>query len=711
MRTPRMLLLGFAVITACSEANKSSVTYTNNGPIETPVAVASVVVSLSASSVQIGGSVQATAVLKDASGSTLTGPTVSWSSSNAAVATVNSTGRVTALGPGSASIIATSEGVTGSADVGVIVSPPAPVASVSVSLGSSSLNVGQTTQATAVLKDGSGNVLTGRTIGWSSLNTAVATVTSAGVVTAVSAGSATIVATSEGVSGQATVGIVAAGPASVASVTVSLTGSLGVGQTTQATAVLKDASGNVLTGRAISWSSSNTAVATVNGSGVVTAVSIGSSNIVATSEGVTGQATVAVVAVPPPPVASVSVSLGSGSLTIGQTTQATAVLKDANGNVLSGRTITWTSSNTAVATVNSTGVVTATGAGSANIVATSEGVTGQASLTVTLAPVASVSVALGAGSLAVGQTTQATAVLKDAIGNVLTGRTISWSSSNMAVATVNNTGVVTAVGTGSASIVATSEGVTGQASLTVTVVPVASVSVSLASGSLTVGLTTQATAVLKDTGGNVLTGRTVTWASSNTAVATVNSTGVVTAMGAGSANIVATSGGVSGQASLTVTLVTVASVSVSLGSGSLTVGQTTQATAVLKDATGNVLTGRTITWSSSNSAVATVNSSGLVTAVGAGSANIVATSGGITGQASLSVTLAAVATVSVSLGTSNLIVGQTTQATAVLKDASGNVLTGRTITWASTNTVVATVSATGSVTAVATGNAGVTATA
>jgi hypothetical protein len=100
-----------------------------------------------------------------------------------------------------------------------------------------------------------------------------------------------------------------------------------------------------------------------------------------------------------------------------------------------------------------------------------------------------------------------------------------------------------------------------------------------------------------------------------------------------------------------------------------------------------------------------------VTAVGAGSANIVATSGGITGQASLSVTLAAVATVSVSLGTSNLIVGQTTQATAVLKDASGNVLTGRTITWASTNTVVATVSATGSVTAVATGNAGVTATA
>src|SRR5438067_3796787 len=163
MRTAPLLMLGLAVITACSEANKSSVTYTNNGPIENPVAVASIVVSLSASTVQVGASVQATAVLKDASGNTVTGPTVSWSSSNAAVATVNSTGRVTALGPGSASIVATIEAVTASANLGVVAAPPVPVASVTVSLGASSVNIGQTTQATAVLKDASGNILTGRT--------------------------------------------------------------------------------------------------------------------------------------------------------------------------------------------------------------------------------------------------------------------------------------------------------------------------------------------------------------------------------------------------------------------------------------------------------------------------------------------------------------------------------------------------------------------
>jgi len=705
MRTAPLLMLGLAVVTACSETSKSTVTYTNNGPVETPVTVASVVVSLTASTLQIGASAQASAVLKDASGNTVSGPSVSWSSSDAAVATVNSSGLVKAIGAGSANIVASSDGVTGSANIGVAAAPPVPVASVTVSLGSSSVAVGQTTQATAVLKDASGNLLTGRTITWSSLNTSVATVNNAGVVTAVSAGSAAIVATSEGIAGQTTINV---GPVPVASVTVSLANSLGVGQTTQATAVLRDASGNVLTGRTITWSSSNTAVATVNGTGLVTAAGLGNANIIATSEASTGQATVTVVAAPPPPVASVTVSLGASSVYVGQTTQATVVLKDAGGNVLTGRTVTWTSSNTGAATVSSSGLVTAVGAGGANIVATSEGVTGQSTVTVALAPVASVSVSLGSGSLTVGQTTLATPVLKDAGGNVLTGRTVTWTSSNSAAATVNASGVVTAVGAGSESIVATSEGVTGQASVTVTLPPVASVSVSLGSSSLAVGQTTQGSVILKDASGNVLSGRTVTWTSSNSAVATVSSSGLVTAAGAGSANIVATSEGVTGQASVTVT-VPVATVSVSLGSGSLTVGQTTQASAVLKDAGGNVLTGRTITWTSSNTAVATVNSSGLVAAVGAGSANIVATSGGVTGQASLTVTLAPVATVSVSLGSSALVVGQTTQATAVLKDASGNVLTGRTISWASTNPAVVTVSTTGFVSAVAAGTASVSA--
>ncbi|HKW09356.1 MAG TPA: Ig-like domain-containing protein, partial [Gemmatimonadaceae bacterium] len=138
-------------------------------------------------------------------------------------------------------------------------------------------------------------------------------------------------------------------------------------------------------------------------------------------------------------------------------------------------------------------------------------------------------------------------------GNVLTGRTITWSSANTAVATVDGSGLVHAVGAGNVNIVATAEGINGSASLAVTPIPVASVTVSLASSSVNVGQTTQATAVTRDANGNVLSGRSISWASSNTNIASVSSSGLVTARAAGSASITATSEGKSGSATLTAT--------------------------------------------------------------------------------------------------------------------------------------------------------------
>jgi uncharacterized protein YjdB len=170
----------------------------------------------------------------------------------------------------------------------------------------------------------------------------------------------------------------------------------------------------------------------------------------------------------PTPVASVTVTLDSTTLFIDQTTRGSALVKDANGSVLTGRAVTWSSSDTAVATVDaSTGLVTAVGVGAASIAAKSEGKSGSASLAVSLVPVSSVTVTLGSSSVNIGQTTLASAVAKDASGNVLAGRTITWSSSNPAVATVNaSSGLVTAVMVGMASITAASEGKTGFATVT-----------------------------------------------------------------------------------------------------------------------------------------------------------------------------------------------------------------------------------------------------
>lgn len=174
-------------------------------------------------------------------------------------------------------------------------------------------------------------------------------------------------------------------------------------------------------------------------------------------------------------VASISVALSAASATVGQTVTASALVLDATGSPMN-RSVSWTSSNNAVATVSSAGTVTALAAGTAQISASTANVSGNATFTVTAVnpgptPVASVSVALSASTTTVGQSVQATATARDASNNVLSGRVLAWLSSNTAVATVSAAGVVTAVAAGSTQITATSEGITGNAALTVAAAP------------------------------------------------------------------------------------------------------------------------------------------------------------------------------------------------------------------------------------------------
>lgn len=418
---------------------------------------------------------------------------------------------------------------------------------------------------------------------------------------------------------------------------------------------------------------------------------------------------------PPPPaaVASVTVSLASAGLVPGGTTQASALLRSSAGATLTGRTITWNSSATGVATVSTTGLVTAVSEGSATITATSEGQSGGAQLTVAPPPVATVTVTLSAGTVTAGSTPQATAVLRDAGGAELAGRTVTWSSSEVGVATVvPGTGAITAVAPGTTTITATSEGRNGTAVLTVTAVPVATVTVSLSAGTVATGSTPQATAVLRDAAGGVLTGRTITWSSSEVGVATVvPGTGAITAVAPGTTTITATSEGQSGAAVLTVTAAPVATVTVTLSASSVAAGSAAQASAVLRDAGGAVLTGRTVTWSSSQVAVATVvPGTGAVTAVAPGTTIITATSEGQSGTSVLTVTAAPVAAITFPADSIGLAFRASSQLVPTLRDAAGNVLTGRTITWQTSDATLASVSAAGLVRSLLPGTVTVTAT-
>ncbi|HVH10525.1 MAG TPA: Ig-like domain-containing protein [Gemmatimonadales bacterium] len=256
------------------------------------------------------------------------------------------------------------------------------------------------------------------------------------------------------------------------------------------------------------------------------------------------------------PVASVVVTPPSASILIGATLQLTATPEDSSGNALTGRVLTWATSDAAVATVSGTGLVMAKVAGAATITASTEGKTGTAAITVVTVPVASVIVSPATANLFVGSTLQLAATTKDSVGNVLTGRVVTWTSLSPSLATVGGTGLVTGVAAGSATITATAEGKTATAVITVATVPVASVTVSPTTASVAVGATVQLAATTKDSAGNVLTGRVITWTSSNPALATVSGTGLVTGVGAGSDIITATSEGKAGTAAVTVTAVT-----------------------------------------------------------------------------------------------------------------------------------------------------------
>jgi hypothetical protein len=359
----------------------------------------------------------------------------------------------------------------------------------------------------------------------------------------------------------------------------------------------------------------------------------------------------------------------------GQTAQYTAFAQEQMGsgptttaNVTNS--VTWSTSNPNIATINSSGLATAVGAGYAEITAVaSDGAVASSDLTVestgtTTQSTPSITILPStAAETFVGETTQFTATGNlTGIGNSqdLTSQ-VQWLSSNAQVATVNSFGLVTAgANSGTTTIIAEYGGLTASATVSVTIsgtgttTGVPSLTVTPGSSSETfAGETTQflATGNLTGNGGLQNLTNQVTWFSSNQQVAGISATGLATAVGAGTTTIVAIAptSGLNASASLTVTIS-------STGTGTPTLvitpnsetetftGETTQFFA-----TGN-LTGvgssqnltDQVTWSSSNAQVATIVASGatagLATATGYGSTLITAQSGAVSTTAILTVT-------------------------------------------------------------------------
>ena len=557
------VFIGGLMIAGCGGKDSPTGSTVTPPPPPPPPTVASIVVNPSSASMVVGGTQRFTASARASDGSTISGVNITWTSSNTAVVTINASGLATAVSAGTAMIRATGNGIS-SAQVTITVTVPA-VARVTVSPSSAQeMTVGDTLSFTATARAANGTERDDVSITWTSSDTGVVSITSAGVATAVSAGMVTVRAMADGVSSSpVTITVVEPPPPPpmVATITVSPTDpSIEEGQTQQFEAMAMTDDGMAIPDAMITWMSSDDGVATIDADGLATGVNGGVTTITAIADGVSGTTMLTVTEPPPPPppvVATVSVSPPMASIEEGGMQQFEAMAMTEDGMVIADAMFTWMSSNEGVAMIDAGGLATGVSAGEVTITATADDIPGTATLTVKEPPpmVATVTVTPPMAEVEEGQTQRFIAVAADADGMLIQGAPISWTSSDENVATVSSTGLATGVGPGEATITASSDGVSGEATLTVTEAPpvLAKIEVTPPMVEIEEGQTEQFTARGLTSDNEEISDLSYTWSSSNINVATVDADGLATAVNAGTAMIRAMAEGITGTASLTVT--------------------------------------------------------------------------------------------------------------------------------------------------------------
>jgi len=715
-------LAGAGVIgIACSSSNG-----TVSGPAAT---LRSIAVSPANDTLVVGASQAFTARPLDANNNLVSGVSLSWASSNTAIVTITQTGLATGVAAGTAQIAASAYGINGLATVTVV---QLPVASVVVAPSSVTTRIGATTQLTDTTKSASGAVITGRPVTWASDNTNVASVDQTGLVTARAVGTAHASATIPASPGQPQV----SGQSTITVALIPLAGlivtpnhqTLFVGQTTEIAAIALDSAGNQLTGRTVTWQTLTPNITTVAPSGTiatVTGVTPGTGIIQVTAQGKVAADSLTVLQPPPN---SVAISPGVLAITVGAPAQRiTAQVTNSVGQIVPETPVVFRVTSPS-ATVTQTGVASAAvsgvSPGTDTIVGTTSHVSGIAIALVQSAAVASVTITPSSLAVTQGNGWQATvaAVVKDKFGNTL-ARPVTWTTLDATIATASSAGgheLITGVKPGSTSVVATADA--GQPDATqnsapVTVVPaaVSTVAITPNPSSVNVAGSVTLTASLADAKGNALTGRTLHWQTSNAAIASIDgetgATQVVTGVGAGSATVTATSAdGPAGSATVNVGD-PVARIDVAPNPIALTQSYTVQTFDTALDVNSARLPGVPIALSTqSGGTVASVNTSGLVTGNAVGKDVLIASTQGKQTQVPITVNPDLVSTVAISPNPGAVTVSATVTLTATLKDANGKTLTGRTLTWTSSNPAVASVDGATGETEVVTGRGGGSAT-
>ena len=599
------------------------------------------------------------------------------------MATVTSKGVVKGLKTGKTTITAAT--ANGEFKATCVITVIKPVTSVSLDKSSLTINVGKTSTLTPTVKPSSASI---KTVTYSSSDNDVATVSSKGVVTAKGPGYATITVKTKDNGKTDTCRVLVIQP--VSSVKLNKTsGTLEVGDTYTLKATVKPSDAS---NQSVKWSSSNKKVATVSSSGKITAVGKGAVTI--TCKTVDGNKTATCKVTVIKKVTSIKINKSSALVYIGKTLtlKAAAYPKDATNT-----NIKWYTSDSKIAKVSQSGVVTPLKPGTVKITAKTVDGGFKKTCTVTVERAAT-SVKLNKTAVTLNNGKSYT--LKATISpSDTTNKTLKWYTSNDEVVTVSSKGVIKAVGKGEATItVKTSNGKKATCKVTVKQ-PVTSVKLSATSITVYMGETAKFSASARPTNAN---DRKLTYKIANEKILSLKS-GVITPKKVGKTTItVTTSNGITAKCTVTVKQ-HVESLKLNKTSVTLVKGKTYTLVPTIAPSNASE---KGVTYTSSNEAVATVSSKGVITAVKGGTATITVKSKENNKTAKCKVTVNEPVTgVTLSKAEDTLFVGSklTLKATVAPEDAYN-----KAVKWYTSDKTVATVDSSGKITAVAPGKATIT---
>ena len=626
---------------------------------------------------------------------------VTWQSDDPSIAIVDDQGIVTGISVGTTLIKATTNDGTNLMAFCIVNVTPKQVKSIIIDKDEMTLERGESAQLSVTVYPQDAD---DSSVEWSSENNEVATVDSKGTVVAISSGTTIIRATTNDGSNLTAECQVTVTSLKATGISIDRTeATLERDATLQLTAtVMPEDAGD----RTVTWSSADSGIARVDGAGLVTAVSVGTTTITATTGDGTGLTASCTVTVTPKTVQSITISEEALTLEVDETAVLTATVHPQDADDAG---VTWHSNNSGVATVDD-GEITAVAPGTAVITVTSnDGSNITATCQVTVIPKRVKSIIMDESQVTIERTKTArlsVTVMPEDAGD----KSVAWSSGNSKVATVDGSGLVTAVAAGTAIIRATTNdgsNLTAECQVTVTPLKATGISIDRTEATLERDATLQLTATVTPDDAD---DRTVTWSSADSGIARVDGAGLVTAVSVGTTTITATTGdgtGLTASCTVTVTPKVVQSITMDEEALSLERGETTRLTVTV---TPQDADDAGVTWRSNNSSVATVDDGGRVTAIEVGTAVITATTNdgsGLSAKCTVTVTPKEVDDISINKETLEMEIGDIEQLTVVISPADAD---DKTVTWHSADAKVASVNSDGVVTARKAGETTITAT-